>query len=141
MSFDVSGLVSKVVERALEKFAQAQTGAASDSPKDVSPESMLVDALAGQLLTFISGARNGQPGSPELSGLLGQLQQKNHRVAVALGACDCWGEIASCPQCAGRGAPGWQLPERESFEAVVRPALSRVSSYRLAAHNGSIRRL
>jgi hypothetical protein len=102
---------------------------------------MLVDALAGQLLGFVTGARNGQSGNSDLTGLLGQLQQKNHRVARALGACECWGEIAACPHCAGRGVPGWQLPERESFEAVVRPALNRLSSHRLAAYGGNVRRL
>jgi len=135
MSLDISGLVSKVIERALEKFAQSQAGAAPEPLKDVSPESMLVDALAGQLLGFV--ARGGpQFGSHDLAGLLAQLQQKNQRVSRALGACECWGEMVACPQCAGRGVPGWQLPERQSFEAVVRPALNRVSSYRLAAHNG-----
>ena len=87
MSFDISGLVSKVVERAVEKFAQSQTGATLEPPKDASPESMLVDALAGQLLGFVTGARAGpQLASYDLAGLLAQLQQKNQRVSRALGA-------------------------------------------------------
>jgi hypothetical protein len=141
MSLDASALVSKVIERALEKFALSQTGAPAEPPKDVSPEAVLVDSLAGQLLGFVTGANSSRPDTEQLGAVIADLQQKNRRLARALGACDCWGEIAACPQCAGRGGAGYQLPEREAFETVVRPALNRVSAYRLAAQGGNVRRL
>lgn len=36
------------------------------------------------------------------------LAPRTRLLADALGACRCWGVDASCPRCAGHGAPGWK---------------------------------
>lgn len=54
-------------------------------------------------------------------------------LASAVGACpECWGEDAECPQCGGCGGPGAFVPQRVSFDEIVRPVLNRVRQ-RLAA--------
>lgn len=54
-------------------------------------------------------------------------------LASAVGACpDCWGEDAECPQCGGCGGPGTFIPQRVSFDEIVRPVLDQIRQ-RLAA--------
>lgn len=54
-------------------------------------------------------------------------------LASAVGACpDCWGEDAECPQCGGCGGPGAFVPQRVSFDEIVRPVLDQIRE-RLAA--------
>jgi hypothetical protein len=50
----------------------------------------------------------------------------NDALAAALGACPlCWGEDDDCRDCAGRGAPGHVMPDRELFERLIQPAARR----------------
>lgn len=49
-------------------------------------------------------------------------------LAIALGACDCWGLRASCPTCGGAGLPGWTDPDPELFQKYVGPATTRLSA-------------
>ena len=59
--------------------------------------------------------------------------QRLPELAGALGACRlCLGESLDCPVCGGAGAPGWNVPEPELFEAMVVPALRRLQSESLA---------
>ena len=54
-------------------------------------------------------------------------------LASAVGACpDCWGEDSECPQCGGRGGPGAFVPQRVSFDEIVRPVLDQIRQ-RMAA--------
>ena len=68
--------------------------------------------------------------TPQVSGssIAGTVDQtlvdRNLILAAALGACECWGEDADCPACAGAGAAGWVRPDPKLYEAYVRPARS-----------------
>ncbi len=50
----------------------------------------------------------------------------NMLLAAALGACECWGLLADCDLCHGRGSAGWTEPEPELFDEFVRPAIERL---------------
>lgn len=52
----------------------------------------------------------------------------NLLLAVALGACECWGLQAGCERCAGRGAAGWTEPDPNLFEEFILPAAVRLSA-------------
>lgn len=48
-------------------------------------------------------------------------------LACAVGACpNCWGRIADCEDCGGRGAPGAFAPDRACFDRFVLPVIARV---------------
>jgi hypothetical protein len=51
----------------------------------------------------------------------------NLLLAVALGACECWGLRSGCVLCQGYGSAGWTQPDPELFEEFVRPAIARLS--------------
>ena len=54
------------------------------------------------------------------------LRTRNQILADALGACAmCWGEIADCPMCRGRGSPGGRTPIEREFAKYVSPAVER----------------
>jgi hypothetical protein len=65
--------------------------------------------------------------SPTMLAHYNWLVKKNHVLAAALGACDCWGEIANCPSCHEWGKPGWRLPNKRLFAYFVRPAIKAVN--------------
>lgn len=48
-------------------------------------------------------------------------------LAVALGACECWGLRPGCARCRGDGSAGWSQPDPELFEEFIKPAVARVS--------------
>ena len=50
--------------------------------------------------------------------------RRNAFLAGALGACECWGEDASCPDCDGRGRAGFFEPDPAAFHAIVAPLLA-----------------
>ena len=55
---------------------------------------------------------------------LRRLRDRNETLAAALGACYlCWGEDLECPNCRGRGLPGYSYPERRLFMEYVAPAV------------------
>jgi len=131
---------TRVLERTLQK-----AGYMPETPADAgiapSPTDMLVDAIADKLLAFVTSADavvlpllQAAVTSP----VLDSLQARNQRVARALGACECFGEDITCAYCAGRGSSGWKLPDRQEFEALVRPTLRKVSEVRLSARNGHL---
>ncbi len=52
------------------------------------------------------------------------LAERNEALAAALGACpNCWGEIAGCRTCRGRGTPGSMPLDEAAFTAFVTPVL------------------
>jgi len=51
--------------------------------------------------------------------LIDLQSRRNAFVASALGACECWGNVASCSECGGRGRPGFVEPAGAAFEAIV----------------------
>ena len=54
------------------------------------------------------------------------LREKNDTLAAALGACYlCWGEDPECPECNGKGQPGYFVPEGNLFTVFVTPALRK----------------
>jgi hypothetical protein len=55
------------------------------------------------------------------------LVDRNVLLAAALGACDCWGEQPSCPECGGQGAAGWIPPDPDLYGEYVAPAVLRAS--------------
>jgi hypothetical protein len=138
MNPNLIALATRVLERALQKSGHLPPHVyeAGDEPP---ADDGLVDALAGQLIGFISrldAAYVAAQQAGPASGVLAQDRARIERLARALGACECWGEALTCSRCGGRGAPGWRLPERAPFEALVRPALKKVSRFQLAARNG-----
>lgn len=79
----------------------------------------------------------------EIAGLTAHLEVLLQRLGVlaqALGACEaCWGEAADCPECAGSGAPGWQVPQPEAFQIYVVPAARRASTAARTSETGALR--
>jgi hypothetical protein len=48
-------------------------------------------------------------------------------LAKALGACaECWGRDNRCPTCKGEGQAGYFKPDKELFDQLILPALSKV---------------
>ncbi|MEO1731769.1 MAG: hypothetical protein AAFR64_13675 [Pseudomonadota bacterium] len=70
----------------------------------------------------------------EVGALVQQVRAQQallHDIAEAIGACPtCFGADEDCVDCAGTGAPGAFLPQRENFAFFVRPALERVNRER-----------
>jgi hypothetical protein len=100
--------------------------------------------MADKLLAFVNRADAAvvpHLNSALLSPASASLRVRNSRVARALGACDCFGEDVGCVECGGRGAPGWRLPDRGQFEAIVRPALQKVSRMRASVGKGHLQSL
>jgi len=73
-------------------------------------------AVVGRMVGLLGGGTSDDTLQQTLIG-------KNTVVASALGACDCWGELADCPVCAGAGASGWLVPDPAAFSAYVAPAI------------------
>jgi hypothetical protein len=67
-------------------------------------------------------------GSPETPAADEPPVDMNLLLAVALGACECWGLQAGCGRCAGRGAAGWTEPDPNLFEEFILPAAVRLSA-------------
>jgi hypothetical protein len=140
MATDVLALVSKVIDRAVEKSGHALPS----SPPGAAPgpgTDALVDLLASHLLSVlgVGGAAggSGRPSSSELEQLCADQMARNSALARALGACDCWGELGACPVCQGRGASGWRPPDRAAFDALVRPVLRKMKQHRLRVRGAS----
>ena len=132
MPLDALTLVSRVVERAAQKCgAMAPAALALEEGQR---EDMLVDTLAGQLVGYLGMGGDGgdsRPGSTaaaegDLERICADQLARNRRLARALGACDCWGELPGCDLCGGYGTPGWRRPHRASFDALVRPVIRRM---------------
>lgn len=58
-------------------------------------------------------------------------------VARLVGACPrCWGLVADCPSCAGRGGPGHERPDVADLVAWLAPALRRSGLAVVRQHEG-----
>jgi hypothetical protein len=136
MSVDALTLISKIVDRAAQKCGQSLPAAAIALDDDQRTD-LLVETLAGQLVGFLGlGESQDRPAAVETSELeriCADQIARNQSLARALGACDCWGELASCEVCAGRGAPGWRPPHMPSFNVFVRPVVQRMNQRRPTA--------
>lgn len=122
---------ARVLERALQKSGYMPEPAAEHAQP--SPADLFVDSVAERIVAFVQNvdaAMVAHRQSAIPSTLLDRLRARNHHLAMALGACVCFGEDVTCTECGGRGAPGWQLPDRLQFETLVRPALQTVSRVR-----------
>jgi len=141
MPTDALSLVSKVIDRAIEKSGYA--GAASPPGLNQTPGAdALIDSLASHLLTFLgiggpAPGGSGQASASDLERICAEQMARNSVVARALGACDCWGELPACEVCRGRGVSGWRPPDRASFDALVRPVLRKMKQHRLRARGAS----
>lgn len=138
---DLISLATRVLQRALEK--SGHVAPQIYEPGEVPPpDDQLVDGLAGQLVSLVARLDLRLASPHVATGTVAPESERDGerlaRLARALGACECWGEALSCSICRGRGAPGWRLPDRGEFEALVRPALAKVSRFRLAARNGHL---
>ncbi len=67
-------------------------------------------------------------GAPEPPAVDDPLTDTNLLLAVALGACECWGLRASCDLCEGHGTAGWTDPDPALFDELVMPAVIRLSA-------------
>jgi hypothetical protein len=137
MATDILALVSKVIDRTVEKSGHAL--AASLPATEPQGADALVDILASHLLTFLGlgGSGGGTAASGQLEQLCAEQMGRNSALARALGACDCWGEFATCQVCHGRGASGWRPPDRASFDVLVRPVLRRMKQHRFRVRAAS----
>ena len=137
MNPELIAFATRVLQRALEKKGHLPPHIYQ--PGELPPpDDQIVDGLAGQLLGFVSRMDVTLATQLQAAGAADSSleRERNRRLARALGACDCFGDSLTCTTCGGRGAPGWKLPDRSEFEALVRPALDKVSHFRLAARNG-----
>jgi len=57
---------------------------------------------------------------------LDTLRDRNRRLAHALGACECFGEVPRCPVCGGAGRTGAYQIDAALFRTIVAPALAQV---------------
>lgn len=74
----------------------------------------------------LSRARRIRAAIQEMREELVELHRRNEDLADALGACSvCWGRIAHCDECRGRGRPGWRTPEPDLFDELVAPAITK----------------
>jgi hypothetical protein len=132
MSTDVLSLVSKVIDRAVEKSGYAATSVPGGS--DAYAGELLIDTLASQLLRVLgiaAPALSAHQDGTDVARISAEQTNRNRALARALGACDCWGEVATCERCAGRGSPGWRRPDRVSFDMLVRPVLRKLNRDRM----------
>jgi hypothetical protein len=129
MALDALSLVSRIVDRAAQKAGQTMGPSVMALDEDQRLE-LMVDALAGQLLGFIGVGGDPQPpqaaAPSDLERLCAEQLARNQELARALGACACWGEVAACPECAGRGTVAWRRPDRAAFDRFVRPVVHRL---------------
>jgi len=82
-------------------------------------ESLIGASSVGDKATFKS--------SESQSGFGEEILARDRLLAAALGACVCWGRRIDCESCAGLGAPGWRVPDRELFGEYVAPAVIAVA--------------
>ena len=139
MPVDALTLVSKVVDRAAQKCGQSLTSSSAVALGDEQRAELLVEMLASQLVEFLgfSGATKKHSGSSdagELERICEDQIARNRKLARALGACDCWGELPSCDLCGGRGTPGWRPPHLPSFNLLVRPLIHKMKQQRPDAY-------
>lgn len=139
MPVDALTLISKIVDRAALKCGQNLVPPSAIALGDEQRTEMLVEALASQLAGFLGfgGATKERPESPdaaELERICADQIARNRKLARALGACDCWGELTSCDLCGGRGAPGWRPPHLPSFNLLVRPVIHKMKQHRPGAY-------
>ena len=139
---DLGGLLGSLVPDALaladRVFQQAQEqlnrdGAFAAATAVSSPDELITLALGKRLARMIADGDSSAMGNSindlqddQLSHYE-ELVDRNTVLAAALGACDCWGQLANCPFCDGSGRPGWILPNEQLFESYVGPALSAVT--------------
>ena len=141
MPTDALTLVTKVIERAVEKSGQFAplSSVGADQAQQID---LLVDTLASHLLQFFGigsapdGGGSGLSRS-EMERICTDQVTRNTTLARALGACDCWGELTACEVCRGRGAPGWRTPAKASFDAFVRPVLRKLRQRRLRVYGAA----
>jgi hypothetical protein len=134
MQNDLLMLASKVLTRAMEKSGYAGPALAAGLDGGHGAE-QVIDALATHLLTLLGiGGTAGAPPPTDLERICAEQMARNNAVARALGACDCWGDLAACEACRGRGVPGWRPPDRASFDVLVRPVLRKMKQHRLRVH-------
>jgi len=110
---DPRGFAGRLLEQAITQYGQFAPRAATAyyaaaSAEDMTPGDSVI--VADEWIT---------DDRPADIGLL---------LAAALGACECWGLLADCHVCQGRGSAGWTQPDPELFEEFVRPAVDRLPS-------------
>ena len=128
---DAIALVDRVFQQAQEQLNRDGAYAAAAVR---SPDELVTAALGKQLARMIADGDSSSMGNStagiradELSHYE-ELVDRNSALAAALGACDCWGQLANCPFCSGVGTPGWIIPDEQLFKSYVRPALSAVAN-------------
>ena len=81
----------------------------------------MVDRLRTELPGAESRSFVAGPESPVHEALV----DRNEALAVAVGACRCWGDDPRCPICSGEGSAGWTEPDPGLFAEYVEPAVLR----------------
>jgi hypothetical protein len=67
--------------------------------------------------------RSAAPQPAHLERTCRLLSRRNERLALALGACRCWGRSPACRRCGGQGRPGSLDVDPDAFAEVVLPLL------------------
>jgi hypothetical protein len=92
----------------------------------------LAESLVERLRAPPADAPDGDAGAPvaadgELERLrraLAHARRLNSRLALALGACRCFGARGACPECGGQGRAGFYPIDPGAFTAFVAPAVA-----------------
>lgn len=108
---DPRGFAGRLLQQAMTEYGQFAPPAAAAYYAATSAE----DAVPGEGV-IVADEWEGDQASADINLLL----------AVALGACECWGQSARCDLCQGRGSVGWTEPDPDLFDEYVRPAVDRL---------------
>ena len=142
MVSDLKLFFRRVMEHALAKSPTLEAALMHQDKEE--SEAYLAEVLGTRLAEMFERDEPSEPAgiegsnrnfSPELIAHYEELLARNTTLALALGACDCWGELEDCDVCRGAGAPGWTAPDQQLFSQLIQPVLRvlKASSFKRVA--------
>lgn len=144
MISDPAAFFHQVIQQALSHTSADDTPHADSANPD--NEKALIEILGNSLAAMFQqdrpprsdqGADANRDLSPGERVNYQALLERNGTLALALGACDCWGELSDCNVCWGAGKPGWNLPDLHFFAQLVRPALKTIRETSVSLSRGA----
>jgi hypothetical protein len=137
MISDINVFLQRVMEQALAKSPHLNSALVSQDKNE--SETYLAEVLGERLAAIFEtdessesdrGEDSDRNPSPDLLAHYEELLERNATLALALGACDCWGEVEDCDVCMGMGTPGWMTPNKQLFSKFIRPAFQTARNHR-----------
>jgi hypothetical protein len=119
--FDPLALLG-LLERTLAHVADRLTRDGVVGPDEPIQDRIAV-ALGDRLAGLVADGR-------DTAGTARDVADRNLTLALALGACDCFGEVPGCTACGGAGTPGWLPPDKPLFSRYVVPAVRAMARAR-----------